>query len=165
MAELRIAELEDAGFLRSMLIEAACWRSDGPRPPADELLADPQLSGYVTGWGRPGDLGIVAKEADERIGAAWWRHFSADASGYGFIDEASPELSIAVRPAHRGHGVGTALLERLLACAGEQSIPRLSLSVERDNPVASLYERLGFQRVAADAHGWTMLREVESRRR
>ena len=45
---------------------------------------------------------------------------------------------------NRGRGVGTILLERLIAEAQSLSLPALSLSVEPDNFATALYQRLGF---------------------
>jgi ribosomal protein S18 acetylase RimI-like enzyme len=70
-----------------------------------------------------------------------------DDHGYGFVATDVPELSIGVTADERGRGVGTALLEELLAQARATGHPAVSLSVETDNPAVRLYERLGFVRV------------------
>lgn len=153
---------EDLRFLAAMLYEAATWRHGERRPPA-EVLADPQVGRYAAGWGREDDFGLVAVATNgERLGAGWWRLFFADAPGYGFVSERIPEMSIAVQPGQRGQGVGTALLEGLVAQARAGRRPALSLSVEGDNPAVRLYRRLGFRVVgdqAGDA-GLTMLLEL-----
>jgi GNAT superfamily N-acetyltransferase len=158
---LREAKSDDLPFLRAMLLEAAYWRSGGARPSFAEALAEePRLARYVDGWGRPGDFGIVAVNATDSIGAAWWRCFEAGAPGYGFVDEAVPEISVAVAADRRARGIGTALLKALKHHARDQLVPRLSLSVESDNPAMTLYERLGFRRVSLSGRGWTMLMEI-----
>jgi ribosomal protein S18 acetylase RimI-like enzyme len=139
-----------------MLYEAACWRPEGPRPPLDEALADPALDRYVVGWGRPGDAGVIALgRRCEPIAAAWFRLFPRGEPGFGFVDERTPELSLAVAEAVRSRGVGTRLLVALLDRAREGGFPALSLSVEPDNPARRLYERHGFKRVGGDT-AWTM---------
>ena len=50
---------------------------------------------------------------------------------------------MAVLPDCRGQGVGTALLEGLLAVARERYTV-VSLSVSAENPAVKLYRRLGF---------------------
>jgi GNAT superfamily N-acetyltransferase len=124
-------------------IPAAFWRSNVARPQLDEALTNPELARYVQDFGCPGDFGVVAEEGAEPLGAAWWRYFQAGAPGYGFVDEATPEISAAVLPGHRRRGIGTALLGALQREARIQRIDRLSLSVEQDNPAIALYERLG----------------------
>ncbi len=55
-------------------------------------------------------------------------------------------MDIALLPAVRGKGVGTALLRELIAEAAHDG-KRLTIHVERENPALQLYERLGFVRV------------------
>ena len=79
------------------------------------MLADDHLVRYVSGWGRPGDVGMIAEDKRSRpLGAAWFRLFSTDQPGYGFVDESIPEVSMAVRDDCRGRGIGTALLLTLI---------------------------------------------------
>lgn len=159
---LRRAGQSDLLFLAEMGWYAAHWRPGAePPPPADVLLLEDRLGRYLSGWGRAGDAGVVA--LDERsapIGAAWYRLFSRAEPGYGFVSESVPELSIAVRPASRGAGVGTALLTALVGLARDEGFASLSLSVEPDNPARSLYERLGFRRVGTERGAWTMQVEL-----
>ena len=131
------------------------------RPPLDEALANPELARYVEGFGRPGDYGIVAEQGAEPLGAAWWRYFQASTPGYGFVDEATPEVSAAVLPGQRGRGIGTALLEALEREARNRGIDRLSLSVERENPAVALYQRLGFRPLDREGNALTMVVELE----
>jgi GNAT superfamily N-acetyltransferase len=161
MLRLRTAQREDVELLRALLFEAVFWRSSVARPPVDKALANPELARYVDGFGRPGDFGIVAEEGSQPLGAAWWRYFQADAPGYGYVDEAIPEVSVAVLPGHRRRGIGTALLEALERKARDGGIDRLSLSVERDNPAVALYERLGFRALHRERNALTMVIELE----
>lgn len=157
--DLRPAARSDLPILSAMLREAALWREPDPHPSSAEVTADPALVRYVKGWGRAGDFGIVAEQDGRSIGAVWARCFTADAPGYGFIAPTVPELSLAVAAAHRGEGVGTALLRALLLEAHGRGIECLSLSVERDNPSVALYERFGFVRSHSVGNAWTMVVE------
>jgi ribosomal protein S18 acetylase RimI-like enzyme len=65
-------------------------------------------------------------------------------------------VDIALLPAFRGRGVGTALLRDLMAEADEAG-KRLSIHVEMNNPARSLYDRLGF--APAGTHGVYVLME------
>ena len=161
MLRLRTARHDDIQLLRALLFEAAFWRPDVVRPPLERALADPALARYVEGFGRPGDFGLVAQEGAEPLGAAWWRYFQAGEPGYGFVDEATPEVSAAVLPTHRRRGTGTALLGELERQARDQGIKRLSLSVERDNPATALYERLGFRPHDRGGSALTMVIELD----
>jgi len=147
---LRPADRHDVRFLRDMLRHAYHWRlaEDEERP----------VYRYVQNWGRPGDAGVVAVEGPHSYGAAWYRLFTADEPGFGFVDERTPELTIAVVPSRRGEGAGKELLEALLAQARTDGYEAVSLST--DPEPAPYYERLGFERVRADEHAVTMLRHL-----
>lgn len=57
-------------------------------------------------------------------------------------------VDIALLPTARGHGLGGALIARLLAEAAAAGLP-VTIHVERENPALRLYARLGF-RLAED---------------
>jgi GNAT superfamily N-acetyltransferase len=127
-----------------MLALAVDWRPGTPVRRVADVLGEPSLAHYVTGWGSDRDAGVVAEADGVPVGAAWWRHLGRDDPGYGFVDDAVPELSVGVAPEARGRGVGTLLLVALVDEARRRSVPGLSLSVEDENPAARLYRRLGF---------------------
>jgi ribosomal protein S18 acetylase RimI-like enzyme len=54
-------------------------------------------------------------------------------------------MDIALVPGARRRGIGTRLLQAVLARAQRQG-RSVSIHVERDNPALALYQRLGFQR-------------------
>jgi GNAT superfamily N-acetyltransferase len=137
--------------MRSMLAHAYAWR-------VNAFEADIPLTRYVDNWGRAGDLAIIAHETGNRVGAAWFRLFPASEPGYGFVDEQTPELSIAVVPSRRRHGLGQELMDGLLAAARGEGHHAVSLSVEADSPAVAFYERNGFERVR-DADGGVVMRK------
>ncbi|HEX8066618.1 MAG TPA: GNAT family N-acetyltransferase [Thermoleophilaceae bacterium] len=67
-------------------------------------------------------------------------------------------VDIALLPAFRGRGAGTALLRDLMAEADAAGKP-LTIHVERENPARRLYERLGF--AEAGEHGVYVLMRRE----
>lgn len=116
-------------------------------------MADPNLAHYVEGWPRSGDVGVVAEDdRGEPVGAAWYRHFSADDPGYGFVAPEVPEISLGVIAEARRAGVGRRLMVALIAEARRHRVPQLSLSVEVDNFARDLYSELGFA-VTGEADG------------
>jgi GNAT superfamily N-acetyltransferase len=141
---LRPATPADEPFLWSMLFEASHAGDEVPGP--DALRDVPELARYVEGWGRPTDLGVVAERAGAPRGAAWVRLLVGDAAGYGYVDDDTPELAIAVVPGRRDGGVGTLLLAGVLDAARSR-FPAVCLSVRADNPARRLYERAGFRAV------------------
>jgi len=145
----RLSSRADPAFLAEMLYEAVNWRDDGAeeRPSLEETLARPELRRYVEGWGRVGDVAIVALDRlDEPVGAAWYRLFTEE-PGYGFVAPDVPELSIAVYPECRGRHVGGLLLGSLVSRARADGYRAISLSVAVANPARRLYVRHGFEEV------------------
>jgi ribosomal protein S18 acetylase RimI-like enzyme len=136
---IRRAGRQDIRFLRDMLRHAYYWRMG-------QEVEDPVFR-YVRNWGRRGDAGLIAIEDGNPVGAAWYRLFRANAPGFGFVDESTPELAIAVVPSRRGRGIGHELLTGLLEQARKEGYGAISLSVEKDSPAVKLYERYGFERV------------------
>ena len=155
--EIRNAGQDDVVGLHAALLEAFNW--DPSREPLP--LDHPVLAPYRDGWGRDGDLGVVADECGRLVGAAYFRLVPR---GYGFVDDGTPELTIGVAEPFRGTGVGSALLEALHARARAHGFRQISLSVEPDNPARRLYERAGYVQVGVDGGGSiTMLLDLERR--
>lgn len=77
-----------------MLAEAASWEREPGEPPysLEDLLAIPEVADYVKGWGRPGDAGLIAVEDGEPAGACWYRRFTPEHPGYGFVAVEVPGL-------------------------------------------------------------------------
>jgi GNAT superfamily N-acetyltransferase len=158
---VRPANHGDEEFLPKMFVEAVLWRPEWPKVELDVLLADPRLAVYFDGWGRAGDVALVATVGDAPVGAAWFRLFTAEAPGYGFVGNDIPELGIAVVPEERSKGIGRALLRQLQIAARERGYRGLSLSVHPDNPARRVYETLGFTATNGDDSAVTMLWRAE----
>jgi ribosomal protein S18 acetylase RimI-like enzyme len=143
---------QDEPFLWEMLYQAV-YVPPGENPPPREIVNQPELARYVQGWGRADDLGWLAIERTGALpaGAAWLRLLNSEQHGYGYVNECTPEISLAVLPGYRGRGAGTELLARLIR-SSQGRFPALSLSVSSSNPAVHLYERVGF-RVIKEAGG------------
>lgn len=148
----------------------------------EAVLQNPELARYVSDWGRHGDVGVAAftpvdNDSDELqiIGMAWARLWKNWDRGFGFVDELTPEMCIAVSEGFRGQGVGTALFGALkcrlralklnarwdwrqqkmvphVPIEAEQSDEEISpahvsLNIPADSPAAKFCVRCGFQKI------------------
>lgn len=142
----------DVPFLWDMLYEIRCERCvrEGKGLPSRDILKTPELAKYVQNWGRRGDKGFIAISADnqEPIGSAWYRLFKENDKGYGYVDDKTPEIAIAVFSAYRNKGLGQALMLHLFEQAKLDGYQQLSLSCGLTNTNAlHLYQKLGFEKV------------------
>ena len=149
---IRPLRADDEPILREMLHQG--FSSLGKQEPSSrEILHRPEFSRYVEGWGRAGDSGFVAydKKDGSLLGSVWLRQ-PIDK------DDAPPELAFAVKPEHRRHGIGTALLTQLVRANPEQST--ISLSLVAGKPVLRLYDRFGFKVVEEKSDAIIMRRYI-----
>ncbi|MCA1679861.1 MAG: GNAT family N-acetyltransferase [Actinobacteria bacterium] len=147
-----------------MLYEAAI-RSDGARRRLEDVLADPGNARFVVDWGRPGDIGVIAEEGGEPVGAAWLRTHAGDEFAPGYAGEPVAQLAIAVVPTHRGRRWGRRLLEGLLEEADKNGLSEVQLTVGLANvPAVRLYESTGFSTILSDGLSARMRRVLRERR-
>src|SRR5204863_6546729 len=94
---IRPAASADEPILWDMLFYAANMAEDGATS-SEVAKTHPFLAEFVAGWGRPGDLGVIAiTSADDQVlGAAWLRQLSGPEKHYAAVAEGVPELAIAV---------------------------------------------------------------------
>ncbi len=149
----------DQSFMWEMLYQAL-YVPAGGAPFEREIVSQPHLARYVRDWGRPDDSGFKAvAENNLPVGAVWLRLLKNEEQGFGYVDDETPELGMAVLPCHRGHGIGTGLLSRLIDEA-RGAYKNISLSVAPENPALGLYQRFGFEIVAERNGSLTMKRKL-----
>jgi GNAT superfamily N-acetyltransferase len=158
--QIRPGTADDLPIVRRVLDEALRWHPERVLPPMEQLLDHPEVTRFHRGWGRPGDLLVVAYQAGEPVGGAFARLFTDEDHGSGYVDARTPEVAVAVWPEHRGRGIGARLLAALAAHARTQGITRLSLAVERENPATHLYLRQGYRIVGEPGRDYLMLRDT-----
>ena len=100
---------------------------------------------------------LVAADGGEVLGYTF-----AGIEGYDYMELRGPAgvlYDIVVDPAHRGRGIGAALLDATLAELTTRGAPRVVLSTaERNESAQRLFARAGFRRTMIE-----MTRELESR--
>lgn len=151
--EIKSSEL---GFLKEMLYEAII-APEGQQPFPRTILEKPEISKYYANWGNlPHDLAIVVESKMELVGAVWGRSFQLPTVGYGFIDESTPEISIAVSQSHRNMGIGALLIDKISDVYAQQNVKAISLSVQKNNRAFKLYQRVGFELISENEEDYIM---------
>ena len=147
---------EEHSLLETFIYEAI-FVPPGETPPPREIIFEPDVQAYIKDFGtRPQDCCVVADIDGQVAGAAWAGVFGA----YGYIDDETPELAIAVLPGFRGRGVGTALLDALFVQLRLRGCRQTSLAVQQANPAARLYLRAGYEIVAEKAEEYLMIKQL-----
>lgn len=137
---------------------------------AVEPAADAEFLSAVYASTRADELAIVPWTDDEKQAFLrmqfvaqdrYWREQRPDAAfdvilvggqpaGRLYVDRSADEIrivDIALLPAHRGRGVGTLLIGRVLDEGRETGRP-VTIHVERGSRARVLYERLGFRQIS-----------------
>lgn len=137
---IRLAEPGDLAALPAIERTAAgLFRSAGLEGGYLDLVRGP---GELDAAQREGRLWVAASEAGEPVGFA----LAALLDGAPHLDE------LDVHPAHGRRGLGTLLVEAVVAWARARGAPALTLSTFREVPWnAPFYARLGFRELARDA--------------
>lgn len=153
---LRKLAPDDGGLLATATVGNVNWC--GERITISDLADRPELRHYAAYAPSRGDFGLVAESHGQPVGVVWVLFLPSDDPGYGFVDDRTPELSIWVKPGHRGRGLGHALLAGVLLEARLRGVDAISLSVESGNPATELYRAVGFTEVVGREADGVMIR-------
>jgi len=140
------------------MVYQALRTNEGETALSRDVVRRPEFARYVEGWGRPGDTGFVAYDSNqnELLGAVWIRVPPNGESKNG--GEQTPELAFVVKPGHRKHGIGAAMLTQLVKANPQHSV--ISLRATASNPAVRLYERFGFKVMRESEGHVVMSREI-----
>ena len=137
--QIREIRQEEYGILDEFLYEAI-FIPEGIEPPPKSIIKQPELQVYVSDFGRKDDCCLVAEVDGKIIGAVWTRIMN----DYGHIDDTIPSFAISLYKDFRGQGIGTVLMEEMLALLRERGYKKASLSVQKANYAYTLYLKVGF---------------------
>ena len=79
---------------------------------------------------------------------------------YGHIDDETPSLAISIYKEYRNHGIGRALMEKILEALKIQVFRQVSLSVQKANYAVKLYSDIGFEIIAENDEEYIMKCEL-----
>ena len=145
---IRRATPEDAALVLAFVRELAEYERLAHEVDADEAM----IARALGGDGAPprAFCDLAAWDGEPAGFALWFYSFSTFRGRHGLYLE-----DLFVRPAHRGRGLGAALLRHLAARCRAEGLPRLEWSVlDWNAPAIDFYRRLG----ARPREGWTGFR-------
>ena len=129
------------------IFHVALWDPPPAPPRPRSVLEHPEVRIYAEEWGsREGDIGVAGEiEGRPGIVGACWMRLIRGGRGLAYLDDATPQLGIALFPDFQRKGYGERLMRAALDAARDHGFARVTLTVHPANPAAALYRRCGFR--------------------
>lgn len=128
-------------LLNDFLYEAI-FVPEGAEALPKSIIRNPELQVYVSEFGNSRhDKALVAEMDGEIVGAVWVRIMN----DYGHLDDETPSFAISLYKEYRGFGIGTALMKAMLDELKKAGYKQASLSVQKENYAAKMYQKIGFE--------------------
>ena len=159
MEKVNIREIraEELGVLDEMLYESI-FQPEGCAPVPRHVTQIPEINVYIDGFGsKKNDYCLVAEMESRIIGAVWVRILAGKIKGYGNIDDRTPEFAISLLKEYRNRGIGTQLMQRMIEYLKKQGYAQTSLSVQKKNYAARMYQKLGFEIIRENEEDYIMV--------
>ena len=150
--QIREIRQEEYAILDEFLYEAI-FIPEGVEAPPKSIIRQPELQVYVSDFGKKDDCCFVAEVDGKVIGAVWTRIMN----DYGHIDDSIPSFAISLYKDFRGQGIGTSLMEEMLALLRDRGYKKASLSVQKANYAYRLYLKVGFTIVDENDEEYIMI--------
>jgi len=149
---IREIQKQEYPLLDHFLYEAI-FIPTGIEPPPKNIITSSELQVYVEHFGElKNDRGLVAEVNGKIVGAVWVRIMN----DYGHIDNKTPSLAISLYKEYRGLGIGTAMMKQILSLLKENGYKQVSLSVQKANYAAKMYQKMGFEVVKENGEDFIM---------
>jgi GNAT superfamily N-acetyltransferase len=139
MVNISSAQASDLGALAELLEDMDRFYGVTECPPLDERVAE---IGALLFSDRPAPYVLLARDGAQAVGLASYS-FLWPAAG---LTQSLFLKELYVREAHRGHGVGRLLMQRVFEIAAETDCSRVEWMTEQTNADAqAFYARLGHE--------------------
>ena len=139
------------------MVYQAIFQHEGAAPLPKDVIRKPEVDVYIENFGKKDDYCLVAEVDGKIVGAVWVRVLAGEVKGYGNIDDKTPEFAISLLPEYRYKGIGTALMNGMLEKLKKRGYEQTSLSVDKDNYAVRMYQKVGFEIIAEQAHDYLMV--------
>ena len=138
---IRHIRQDETPLLNHFLYEAI-FIPEGVAAPPQSIIENDDLQVYVRNFGHEPDDRCLVAECDGKIVGAVWTRIMHD---YGHISDDTPSLAISLYKEYRNQGIGTELLERMIALLRNDGYSQVSLSVQKANYAVGMYRKAGFE--------------------
>lgn len=150
---IRTMKKQEFPLLEDFLYEAI-FIPEGMEVPPRSVISLPELQTYIKDFGLlKDDFALVAEIEKQIVGAVWVRIIN----DYGHIDSSTPSLAISLYKDYRKHGIGIAMMKEMLNLLRNHRYKSVSLSVQKANYAAKMYQKLGFKIVNENKDEWIMI--------
>lgn len=145
---------EDEYALLNDFLYEAIFIPEGVQAPPKTIIDLPELQIYVQNFGKDeSDICFVAEVGEKVVGAVWVRVMN----DYGHIEEGVPSLAISLYKEYRSHGIGTALMKKMIEELRQRGYEKTSLSVQKTNAAVKLYKNVGYEIVGENEEEYIMV--------
>ena len=76
---------------------------------------------------------------------------------FGHVDDETPSFAISLYKEYRGHGIGTALMKKMLDVLDKAGYKQASLAVQKENYAVKMYKNVGFEIIDENEEEYIML--------
>ena len=158
---IREISTEELNILDDMLYESI-FQPEGCEPVPRSVIQIPEINVYIDGFGsRKDDYCLVAEVDGRIIGAVWVRILAGKIRGYGNIDDQTPEFAISLLKEYRNQGIGTLLMQQMIEYLKRKGYAQTSLSVQKKNYAAKMYQKLGFEIIRENEEDYLMVLKLK----
>lgn len=139
-------------ILSDFLYEAI-FIPEGMDKPPKSIIERPELQVYIKDFGKADDWCFVVEIKEKIVGAVWVRVMD----DYGHIDDETPSFAMSLYEEYRNMGIGTALMRDMLEFLKNKRYKQTSLSVQKANYAARMYQKVGFEVIDENEEEYIML--------
>ena len=121
--------------------------------PPKAIIEQPELQVYIADFGKSDDWCLVAEVKEKIVGAVWVRVMD----DYGHIDDETPSFAMSLYEEYKNMGNGTALMRDMLEFLKNKGYKQTSLSVQKENYAARMYQKVGFEVIDENEEEYIMV--------
>lgn len=152
--DYRIREIrENEYYVLSEFLYEAIFIPVGMERPPKAIIEQPELQVYIADFGKSDDWCLVAEVKEKIVGAVWVRVMD----DYGHIDDETPSFAMSLYEEYRNMGIGTALMRDMLEFLKNKGYKQTSLSVQKENYAARMYQKVGFEVIDENEEEYIMV--------